>query len=188
MTELQVSHCWRWHGSTDLPISTGLRAQGGWEWRRGEGRNETSGGGEETDLAAVMEWGFKGEGLMQREEGGDHTEAGWSKAILDLVFVPFSPSCSNKGAEVWAGVKVGVGALLHRRRRWEGNFTAGSYLLKCCSLAPILLKVNFANTPSPVRTHARHCSQLLLEEYGNKLCPDSCTNLFFHSSEVFVLN
>lgn len=39
LTELQVSHCWGWHGSTDLPISTGLRAQEGWEWsRRGEGK------------------------------------------------------------------------------------------------------------------------------------------------------
>lgn len=40
LTELQVSHCWGWHGSTDLPISTGLRAQEGWEWRRGRGREE----------------------------------------------------------------------------------------------------------------------------------------------------
>lgn len=54
-----MPHCWGWHGSTDLPISTGLRAQEGWEWRRGEGRNEAGGGGggrmDEADLATVME-------------------------------------------------------------------------------------------------------------------------------------
>lgn len=32
--------------------------------------------------------------------GRDHTEAGWSKAILDLVFFFFPPSCSIEGAEV----------------------------------------------------------------------------------------
>lgn len=37
LTELQVSHCWGWHGSTDLPISTGLRAQ------EGAGVEETGG-------------------------------------------------------------------------------------------------------------------------------------------------
>ena len=43
LTELQVSYCWGWHGSTDFPISTGRRAREGWgvvveKWGR-EGRN-----------------------------------------------------------------------------------------------------------------------------------------------------
>lgn len=47
MTELQVSHCWSWHGSTDLPISSGPRARGrvgGGERREGEGGNRIAGG------------------------------------------------------------------------------------------------------------------------------------------------
>lgn len=105
LTELQVSHCWGWHGSTDLPISTGLRAQEGWEWsRRGEGRSETGWGGggrmDEADLATVMEWDFEWEVLVGEGvegEGCDHTETGWSKAIRDLLF--FFP------AAVWKGLR-----------------------------------------------------------------------------------
>lgn len=50
---------------------------------------------DEADLATVMEWGSEWEGLVgEGVEGGcDHTEAGWSKAIRDLVFF-FPPSSS----------------------------------------------------------------------------------------------
>lgn len=54
LTELQVSHCCGWHGSTDLPISTGLRALEGREW---SGRVEEEGGEMklwEADLGTVM--------------------------------------------------------------------------------------------------------------------------------------
>lgn len=50
----------------------------------------------------------------EREGGCDHTEAGWSKAIRDLVFF-FPPSSSMEGAEVLAEPQTG--GELHRKRR-----------------------------------------------------------------------
>lgn len=95
LTELQVSHCWAWHSSTDLPISTGLRAREGWECRRGEGGKKLSGGGggrmDEADLATVMEWGSECEGLVGEGVWGGGTirrQAGVRRSVTSFFFPP----------------------------------------------------------------------------------------------------